>query len=109
MVAPVDGPYLRVEDLDGLVKDSRRSRALGFQGRVAVYPPQVEGIHQAFSDLSDDEAASQRRVVETFEEAEAKGIASIRIDGKFVDYPIYRLARERMRRYDAYQASRGEA
>lgn len=109
MVAPVDGPYLKVEDLDGLVADSRRSRALGFQGRVAVYPPQVEGIHAAFSDLSDEEASSQRRVVESFEEAEANGVASIRIDGRFVDYPIYRLARERLRRYDAYRASKGES
>src|SRR3954452_14446171 len=45
MVAPIDAPYLKVEDPEGLVEDSRRSRALGFQGRVAVYPPQVQGIH----------------------------------------------------------------
>jgi citrate lyase subunit beta / citryl-CoA lyase len=105
MVAPVDGPYLKVEDLEGLVEDSRRSRALGFQGRVAVYPPQVEGIHAAFSDLSEEEAAAQRRVVEGFEEAEARGVASIRLDGRFIDYPIYRLARDRLRRYDAYRAT----
>ena len=109
MVAPIDGPYLKVEDAEGLVEDSRRSRALGFQGRVAVYPPQVEGIHAAFSDLSDEEAATQRRVVEGFEEAEARGIASIRLDGKFIDYPIYRLARERLRRYDAYRAVQGRS
>ena len=41
MVAPIDGPFLNVEDADGLLADSRRQRTLGFQGRVAVYPPQV--------------------------------------------------------------------
>ncbi len=45
MVPPLDGPYLEVEDLEGLLVNSRRSRALGFQGRVAVYPPQVGPIH----------------------------------------------------------------
>ena len=40
-VPPLDGPYLEVEDLEGCLVNSCRSRALGFQGRVAVYPPQV--------------------------------------------------------------------
>lgn len=109
MVPPLDGPYLEVEDLEGLVVNSRRSRALGFQGRVAVYPPQVGPIHEAFSDLSDEVAAATRRVVEGFEAALADGVASIRLDGRFVDYPIYNLAKERMRRYDAFQAAKEQA
>ena len=72
MVPPLDGPYLEVEDLEGLVVNSRRSRALGFQGRVAVYPPQVGPMHEAFSDLSDEVAAATRRVVEGFEAALAR-------------------------------------
>jgi citrate lyase subunit beta/citryl-CoA lyase len=69
----------------------------------------VKGIHEAFSDLSDEVAAATRRVVEGFEKALAEGVASIRLDGKFVDYPIYNLAKERMRRYDAFQASKEQA
>jgi citrate lyase subunit beta / citryl-CoA lyase len=108
MVPPIDGPYLAVEDQEGLVDDSRRVRALGFQGRVAVYPPQVPGIHQAFSELTEDEEARTRRVVEAFEEAEARGVASLRVDGRFVDYPIYYLASRKLRRLDAYRAAHGE-
>jgi citrate lyase subunit beta / citryl-CoA lyase len=104
MVPPIDGPYLAVEDREGLVRDSRRVRALGFQGRVAVYPPQVAGIHQAFSELTEDEEAGARRVVEAFEEAEGRGVASLRVDGRFVDYPIYHLAKRKLRRLDAYRA-----
>jgi citrate lyase subunit beta/citryl-CoA lyase len=43
--------------------------------------------------------AAARELVERFEEAEARGIASIRIDGRFVDYPIYELARRRLARW----------
>ena len=103
MVAPIDGPYFDIEDSDGLLADSRRQRTLGFQGRVAVYPPQVPTINRAFSELTDDEADRTRRVVDAFEEAESRGIASLRVDGRFVDYPIYYLARRKLARFDAYR------
>lgn len=105
LVAPIDGPWLRLQDVDGLEADCARSRGLGFQGRVTVYPPQVEPVQRSYSALSDEDAERARRVVEAFEEAEARGVASLRVDGRFVDYPIYRLARDRIRRYDAWRAA----
>jgi citrate lyase subunit beta/citryl-CoA lyase len=103
MPGPIDGPYLRLDDPDGLLADSRRSRALGFQGRVALHPRQVEPINRAYSELSDEQLAAAERIVEAFERAEASGVASIRVDGRFVDYPVYELAREQLRRHAAYQ------
>src|SRR5205085_4587092 len=84
--APIDGPYPDIHDLDGLRENTLLSRKLGFQGRVVVYPGQVETVQHAYSELSDEEAEQARRVVEAFEEAEAAGIASIQVDGRFVDY-----------------------
>jgi citrate lyase subunit beta / citryl-CoA lyase len=105
MPAPIDGPYLQVEDSEGLLRDSRRSRGLGFQGRVALHPRQVRPIEQAFSELSAEQVAAARRIVEEFERAESGGVASIRVDGKFVDYPVYHLARSRLRRHQAFVRS----
>jgi citrate lyase subunit beta / citryl-CoA lyase len=102
---PVDGPYLDVDDTDGLLADSRRSRALGFQGRVALHPRQVAPITRAFSELTEAQLAAARRIVEAFEGAESGGVASIRVDGRFVDYPIYQLARTKLRRHDSYLAN----
>lgn len=101
---PVDGPWLALEDEEGLVADCVRSRGLGFQGRVTVYPPQVEPVLRAYSWLPESEVKRARRVVEAFEEAEGRGVASIRVDGRFVDYPIYRLAQERLQLDAAYSA-----
>jgi citrate lyase subunit beta/citryl-CoA lyase len=106
MPAPIDGPYLQMDDTDGLLPDSRRSRTLGFQGRVALHPRQIGPIQQAFSELSDDQVAAARRIVEAFEQSEAGGLASIRVDGRFVDYPVYQLARAKLRRHEAYVRSR---
>ena len=103
MPGPIDGPYLRLDDSPGLLADTRRSRGLGFQGRVALHPRQVDPINRAYSELSDEQLAAAERIVEGFERAEAGGVASVRVDGRFVDYPVYELARAQLRRHAAYR------
>ena len=104
--APIDGPFLDLQDTDALFADTQLSRQLGFDGRVVVYPPQVEHVHRAYSDLSPDEVERAVNVVEKFDEALAEGLASIQVDGRFVDYPIYYRAKKKLR---LYRALRGEA
>lgn len=99
--AALDGPYLDLQNIDGLVADSRRSRQLGFQGRIIVYPPHVAPTHGAYSDLAPEEAERARRIIEAFEQSESGGLASIQVDGGFVDYPIYRRAQQKLRLYEA--------
>lgn len=106
---PVDGPFLRLQDQQGLLADSAQSRGLGFQGRVTVYPPQVGPVHQAYSAMAEEDVVRDRRVVEAFEEAIGRGVASIRIEGRFVDYPIYNLARERLLLHAALHQPGGAA
>ena len=105
MPGPIDGPFLQLEDNSGLLDDSRRSRALGFQGRVALHPRQVQPIQRAYSECSEEQIQAARRIVDAFESAESGGVASIRVNGKFVDYPVYELARARLRRHEAYQSA----
>jgi citrate lyase subunit beta/citryl-CoA lyase len=47
------------------------------------------------------------RVIDAFEEAEQRGVASIRVEGQFVDYPIYNRAREKLARHNAYERAVG--
>ncbi len=101
---PIDGPFLRLQDEDGLMTDSARSRGLGFQGRVTVYPPQVRSVQRAYSQMAEEDVERDRRVVQAFDEAIERGVASIRVDGRFVDYPIYNLAQERLRLDAAFRA-----
>lgn len=103
--APIDGPYLDIHDVDGLAENSLLSRRLGFQGRVVVYPAQVEPVQRAYSELRPEELEQARRVVEAFEQAEASGLASIQVDGRFVDYPLYYRARRRLQLHEALVAS----
>ncbi len=100
----LDGPYLDLQNVEGLVADTLRSRQLGFQGRVVVYPPQVEHVQRVYADLPEEEAERARRIVEAFEQAEETGSASIQVDGRFVDYPIYERAKQKLRLYEALRA-----
>jgi len=107
LAQPLDGPYLDLQNIDGLVADTVRSRQLGFQGRVVIYPPQVEPVQRTYSQLSEHELELARRVVEGFESAEAQGSASIQVDGRFVDYPIYRRALHKLRLHEAFSEAEG--
>jgi citrate lyase subunit beta/citryl-CoA lyase len=59
---------------------------------MCIHPDQIAPANAAFTP--DDAAVAQaRRVVAAFEKAEAKGLASIQLEGQFIDYPIVQRAR----------------
>jgi citrate lyase subunit beta/citryl-CoA lyase len=89
---PLDTVWLDVRDQAGLEQDARTALRLGFGGKAAIHPAQVEVINRVFSP-SDDEIDYARRVVAAFAAAEAAGSASIAVDGRLVDYPIAIKAR----------------
>lgn len=97
LLRPLDGPFFDLTDSDGLSADSARSRGLGFQGRVTVYPPQVQPINDAYSRLSKADLTQAQRIIDAFQRAEQDGLASIRVGGQFVDYPIYQRALDKLR------------
>ena len=45
----IDGPYVRVRDLEGFAEYSRRTQILGFDGKWALHPDQVAILNQMFS------------------------------------------------------------
>jgi len=90
--APIDTVWVDLKDAEGFAQSSGRGRALGFQGKLCIHPDQVPVANQSFSP--DEQAVAQaRRVIEAFDQAEAQGLASIQLDGRFIDYPIVYAAR----------------
>jgi citrate lyase subunit beta/citryl-CoA lyase len=89
---PVDTVWARLQDAEGLRASARTSRDMGFQGRLCIHPDQVGIVHEIFTP-SAEEHARALKIVAAFEEAERAGLASIRVDGQFVDYPIVAKAR----------------
>ncbi|MDR5780640.1 CoA ester lyase [Caballeronia sp. LZ065] len=91
--APVDTVWVRLDDADGLARSAVRARGMGFQGKLCIHPAQCDAVNRAFSP-TEAEITQARAVVEAFRRAEAEGVASIRLDGAFIDYPVaYRAQR----------------
>jgi citrate lyase subunit beta/citryl-CoA lyase len=88
---PIDTVWVRLKDAAGLRASAERSLRLGFQGRLCIHPDQVTLVNEVFTP-SPEEAARAQKVVDAFRQAEASGLASIQVDGAFVDYPVYHRA-----------------
>lgn len=91
--APLDTVYPALKDGEGLKREAEIARDLGFQGKLAVHPAQVDIINTAFSP-TPEELEYARRVVEAFTASEAAGSAVIQLDGKMIEYPIYNRAKK---------------
>jgi citrate lyase subunit beta/citryl-CoA lyase len=90
---PVDTVWVRLNDADGLARSAVRARGMGFQGKLCIHPAQCDAVNRAFSP-TEAEIGHARDVVAAFERAEAEGVASIQLDGAFIDYPVaYRAQR----------------
>ncbi len=103
--APLDTVWIEIRDLRGLTRSARMAKQLGFQGKMAIHPGQVEPINTAFSPTLD-ELENAKRVVAAFEAAEAAGEASIQLDGQMIDYPIVEAAQRILDMADALEANR---
>ena len=87
----VDGVFMNLQDLDALRTECQIARELGFVGKMAIHPSQVEVMQHVFSP-SESELAYARGLLEAFAEAEARGLGAVRYQGMMVDYANVRLA-----------------
>lgn len=90
--APVDTVWIELREAEAFRASCARGAALGFGGKLCIHPDQVPVANAAFSP-PEAEVARARRVAAAFAEAEARGLASIQVEGRFVDYPVAERAR----------------
>lgn len=50
----IDGPYLQIKDVEGFRRVAGRSAALGFDGKWALHPGQVEAANEIYSPDQED-------------------------------------------------------
>ena len=92
-VLALDTPYFSYRDDEGLRRNSTASRSLGFRGRFAIHPAQIDGINASYLP-SEEETDHARRVIAAFDEAEERGSAATSLDGMVIDVPVVERARK---------------
>jgi citrate lyase subunit beta/citryl-CoA lyase len=105
---PMEAVFMDFRNPEGLRLECELARTLGYVGKVAIHPAQIEVINDVFTP-SPEVVEYQRKVLAAFEEAEAEGKASIAVDGKMVDYAVARVARAVIARAEAASRAGKEA
>lgn len=83
----IDTPFTDVDDRAGLIEDTLKARNLGFTGKAAINPRQVDAIHRALAPEAH-EIDYALRVMDAMAVAEKEGKGVFSLDGKMVDAPI---------------------
>jgi (S)-citramalyl-CoA lyase len=94
----LDVPFFPVDRPAELEEECRRTRALGYAGKLAIHPNQVATIVGAYTP--DEEAVVRARRVLAAHDAAAGDPSTI--EGAMVDEPIYRAARRVIALADAH-------
>ena len=91
-IQAIDGPHLQIADLDGLRAAAARARELGYDGKWALHPSQVDPLIEAFSP-TQEELDAAKAILSALEEAEGKaGAGAAMLDGEMVDEASRKLA-----------------
>ena len=94
--APIDTVWVHIKETEGCVRSAEMVRNMGYQGKLCIHPDQVDPVNKVFTPTIE-EISFAEKVIKAFEEAESKGLASIQVDGYFVDYPIVDQAKRTLK------------
>jgi citrate lyase subunit beta/citryl-CoA lyase len=84
-VDAIDTLWTNFDDVEGLRTDAVEGAGLGFDGKLAIHPSQVQPINDAFTP-SADQREWARRVLAAREAAEDDGVFAV--DGEMIDAPL---------------------
>jgi malyl-CoA/(S)-citramalyl-CoA lyase len=97
-LAPIDGPFSVIRDTQGLRAATKRAGALGFEGKMAIHPSQIETIHEVLTP-SADQIAWASEVIETMSAAEREGRGAVKDkNGDMIDLMHIKLANKLLER-----------
>ncbi len=93
----IDGPFPDFRNPEAYQEECRRALALGFVGKWAIHPAQIQPALAAFTPAKDD-VEQARRLVNAYEMAKAEGLGAINMDGQMVDAASVRMVQDLLER-----------
>jgi len=100
---PIDGPFGDFNDPDGYILGAKRAAALGYEGKWAIHPSQIELANTVFSP-PPSEVDRAKRILIALEEAAAAGKGAASLDGRLIDAASARMAENVVKQDEIIQA-----
>ena len=89
----IDTVFVDLANVEGLRRECERAMQMGYTGKMAIHPRQVEVINAAFTP-SAEAVAQARRLIEAHARQQAAGTGAFAYEGKMVDMPLIRAAEQ---------------
>jgi citrate lyase subunit beta/citryl-CoA lyase len=90
---PTISSWWNIKDLEGLERDARWNRQLGYRGQTVMHPSHVPIVNRVFTP-SAEEIDFCKGLIQALEEASRQGIAAVTYKGDMVDEAMVKTARE---------------
>ncbi|MGH2691829.1 MAG: HpcH/HpaI aldolase/citrate lyase family protein, partial [Actinomycetota bacterium] len=90
----IDGPYLLIKDLDGFRDMAMRSRALGYDGKWALHPGQVDVLNEVFTP-SQEEYDKAEAMLEAYRHAtDIERLGAVMFGNEMIDEASRKMAEQ---------------
>ncbi len=96
----IDTVYIHLGDADGLRAATEHAMRMGYTGKAAIHPAQVEVIASVFTP-TDAEIAYARRLLAANQAHQQTGAGAFRFEEKMIDMPMIRAAQRVLARAKA--------
>lgn len=90
---PTISSWWNVKDLEGLERDARFNRQLGFRGMTVIHPSHVPVVNRIFTP-SADEVEYCEGLIAAMDDARKRGSAAVTYKGDMVDEAMVKTAQE---------------
>jgi len=97
-VDAIDTVFTDIEATDRLAEETATAAQLGYDGKMAIHPAQVEVINEAFTPDAE-EVEWAEKVLAAREAADDRGV--VRVDDEMIDAPLVARAERIVERYRA--------
>jgi len=101
---PIDGPFGDFNDPDGFIAAANRAAVLGYEGKWAIHPSQIELANKVFTP-SEAEVTKARRIMEAMAQAAKEGKGAVSLDGRLIDIASIRMAEALIKKAETIRAS----
>ncbi len=87
----IDGPFGDFKDTESYTDSAKRAAAIGFEGKWAIHPSQIDLANDVFSP-PENEVSRAKKILEELDKAAKEGKGAAQLDGRMIDAASARMA-----------------